>query len=73
MKIIMTLLLIFGLFVLGSGISTWISAINSEEVAGVFFGITFAYVFMILGGVILLFDLILLIIYLLRRKEKPLK
>lgn len=72
MKILMSLLAILGLFVLMIGISTWIGVNNSETVVSAFFGLTFGITLTIGGSIILVFDLILLLIYLTRRNKKSL-
>lgn len=72
MRIIMILLGIIGTFVLVVGITTWVGVINNEGVVDTFISLTFGIAFTIMGGVILLIDLIILLIYLNRKKKKSL-
>jgi len=60
MRILIGLLLVLGLFFLIPGISAWVSAPNNDGIIGSFVGLSFGISFTIIGGSILLLDLIIL-------------
>lgn len=70
MRVLMLLLGLLGIFLLASGISGWVNALSSGEVVGGFFGLIFGISFTIVGGVILVVDLIILLLYLRNQKKK---
>jgi len=69
-KVIMIILLIVGAFLTYLGVNIYIDAINQQDVIGTPFGMIFGLSIAIIGGGTLLFDLIVLIIYLLRQRGK---
>lgn len=70
MKIIMILLAFLGLLILYIGISTYVQGINNPNQIGIIPGMLFGGAFIVLGGIVLAFDLILLIIFLIRKRRK---
>lgn len=62
------LLFIVSVVLLAIGITTWVNSLNDPNIAGTFFGMLFGIVFAVLGGVALILDLILLVIF--KRKRK---
>lgn len=69
MRTFMVILAIIGVFTLGVGISSYYNALTGGEAVGGFFGLIFGVTFMILGGVILLADIIFFIMYRKRRRS----
>jgi len=69
-KIIMILLAFLGLLILYIGISTYVQGINNPNHIGIIPGMLFGGAFIVLGGIVLAFDLILLIIFLIRKRRK---
>jgi len=72
MRLVMVLLAILGTFLLVIGITTWVGVINNEGVVDAFLKLSFGIAFTILGGIVMLFDLFLLFIFLKRGKKKSL-
>lgn len=70
MRILIGLLLVLGLFFLIPGISAWVSAPNNDGIIGSFVGLSFGISFTIIGGSILLLDLIIFTIYMVRKRKK---
>lgn len=70
MRILISLLLVLGLFFLIPGISAWVSAPNNDGIIGSFVGLSFGISFTIIGGSILLLDLIIFTIYMVRKRKK---
>lgn len=70
MRILIGLLLVLGLFFLIPGISAWVSAPNNDGIIGSFVGLSFGISFTIIGGSILLLDLIIFTIYRVRKRKK---
>lgn len=70
MRILIGLLLVLGLFFLIPGISAWVNAPSSGEFVGAFMGLTFGISFTIIGGSIILIDLIIFTIYMIRKRKK---
>lgn len=67
--IIMIVLAVLGALTLGIGIVAYVNAVNSGEVLGTFFGMLFSFVPIIIGGVILLVDLVILVVFLSKRRK----
>ena len=66
----MNFLLVVGLLILIPGITGWINAVNSEGAVSIFLGLTFSIAITIIGGTIILIDLIIFLIYFLAKKKK---
>ncbi|MFA5693265.1 MAG: hypothetical protein WC907_06560 [Acholeplasmataceae bacterium] len=59
-----------GLLILIPGITGWINAVNNEGAVSIFLGLTFSITITIIGGTIILIDLIIFLIYFLAKKKK---
>lgn len=69
MKIIMFIILIIGLAIFSLGLYVYIEGVLSREAGGVIGGIIFGVTIMPIGGVILLIDGIIYLIYRSRKKK----
>ena len=69
MKIIFGILFLIGLGSVGFGINAWSNAVKTANAASVLFGTTFAVGFIAFGAVIILFDLLLILIYVLKKRK----
>lgn len=63
----MIILLIIGGIIFGTGLASYLRAVNSGEIINTVFGMLFSMGIMILGGLILVIDLIVLIVFLTKR------
>lgn len=62
-------LFVISIVALAVGIMTWMNATSDQNAVGTFFGLLFGMAITILGGVLLLIDIILIIIYKRRAKK----
>lgn len=70
MKILMIVLALLGMIILGIGIIEYVQSLNSGDVGTVLFGSIFSAVLIVIGGGLLVIDLIILLIYALMKRKR---
>lgn len=70
MKFVIGILLLIGAALVTFGTIGYVEALGNEELIGTFFGMLFTMGIIVLGGVVLLVDLVIFLIYISRKKSK---